>query len=172
MKQTIFLAWIVSVFIVGTLDCRAEKWDKKDYRHNNVESAYYDADSVKVKDKTVSWTEKYVYTKDGAKTVQELVAKHKACKEKIAKKGGLSYIQADYQIEKVKYEGKAKIKKTHDLRFRKVAERYYNKANEVLCTDKDLEGEMDGSWSTVRRASLPQQAFYDLVTKYKVDLGN
>jgi hypothetical protein len=172
MKQTIFLAGIVSVFLVGTLDCRAEKWDKKDYSHELVESAYYDADSVKVQGKSVSWTEKYLYTKDGAKAVAEKISKHKVCKENIAKKGGLSSIRADYQIEKVKYEGKAKIKKTHDLRFRKVAERYYNKANEVLCTDKDLGGEMDGSWSTIRRASPPQEAFYDLVTKYKVNLGN
>ena len=55
-------------------------------------------------------------------------------------------------------------------KFRVVAKRYYNKNNELLCSDKDMGNEFKSSWEKIVRGSLIQDAYYDLVTRYKVNL--
>jgi hypothetical protein len=145
-----------SVLLFGTLVCHAEKWDKNDYVDKTIASGYYDADSIKVQGKAVSWTEKYILTSEGIKFTATQLSKHQMCKQNIAKNGEVTQSQMDYQIENRKYRG--------------VAKRYYNKANELLCTDKDTGKEFNTSWNKILRGSSIQQAQYDLVTKYKVKL--
>ena len=157
MKKNVILSGVMgAVLLFGTLVCHAEKWDKNKYVDKTVESAYYDADSIKVQGKTVSWTEKSVLTSGGATFVTGDIKKYEACKQNIEKKGNVTQYQVDYQIEKGKYRG--------------VALRYYNKANEIVCTDKDMGNEFNTSWNKIVRGSPIQQSHYDLVTKYKVNL--
>lgn len=159
MKKNVILSGVIgSVLLVGTLVCHAEKWDKNEYKDKTIESGYYDVDSIKVEGKAVGWTEKYILTSEGATFVTSQIMKHQACKQSIAKKGNVAQYQLDYQIEKGKFRG--------------VAKRYYNKANELLCTDKDTGNEFNTSWNKIVRGSPIQQAHYDLVTKYKVKFPN
>jgi hypothetical protein len=154
MKKVIMSGVLGSVLLFGTLVCHAEKWDKNDYTDKTIESGYYDADSIKVQGNTVSWTEKYILTSDGIKFITSEISKHQVCKQNVSKKGDVTQYQLDYQIEKGKFRG--------------VAKRYYNKASELLCTDKDTGKEFNTSWNKIVRGSPIQQAQYDLVTKYKV----
>jgi hypothetical protein len=155
MKKNVILSGVITfVLIFGTLVCHAEKWDKNEYTDVKIESGYYGVNSIKVKGKMVSWTEKYIYTSEGATYTNTELSKHQACKENIEKKGNATQYQLDYQIEKGKFRG--------------VAKRYYNKANELLCTNKDTGDEYKTTWNKIVRGSSIQQAQYDLVTKYKV----
>ena len=153
-KKVLLSGVMGGVLLLATQVCHAEKWDKNDYRDATIESSYYDASSIKVKGKVVSWTEKYILTSDGATFTNSELAKHKKCKDTIAKKGAATQYQLDYQIEKNKFRGAAK--------------RYYNKANELICTDKDTADAFKTDWHEILRGSPIQQAQYDLVTKYKV----
>jgi len=152
--NVIFPGVIGLVLIFGTLVCHAAKWDKNDYANSTIKSGYYDANSIKVNGKMVSWTEKYILTSAGATAITAELKKYPVCRENIAKKGTVTQYQLDYQIEKGKFRGAAK--------------RYYNKANELLCTNKDTGNELKSDWNTILRASPMEQAQYDLVTKYKV----
>ena len=155
MGNNVFLAGVLCFAVMmGSVICHAEKWDKNNYEGKFVESGYYDADSIKVQGKAVSWTEKYILTSDGIKFTTAQLSKHQVCKQNIVKKGDVTQYQLDYQVENSKFRGAAK--------------RYYNKANELLCTDKDAVNEFDTSWHKISRGSPIQQAQYDLVTKYKV----
>ncbi|MEI6704353.1 MAG: hypothetical protein WCL71_12595 [Deltaproteobacteria bacterium] len=155
MKKNVFLAGIVGfALLFGALVCHAEKWDKNDYGDVSIESSYYDVDSIKVQEKLVSWTEKYILTSAGSKFTTSEASKHPVCKQNITKKGAVTHYQLDYQIESKKFRGAAK--------------RYYNKDNELLCTDKDTGTEFKTSWNKIVRGSPIQNAQYDLVTKYKV----
>lgn len=159
MKKNVFLAGVIgAVLLIGTLDCHAEKWVKNDVDipNKNAESNFYDSDSVKVHDKTLSWTEKYVLTSFGEKTYTKHLSKYPACQQNILKKGDATHHQIDFEIK----EGK----------FRLVAKRNYNKANELLCTDKDMGTEFDKSWKDIQKGSPIYDKYYILVTKYK--LGN
>lgn len=155
MGNNVFLAGVLGlVVIIGPVVCHAEKWDKNSYKGNAIESGYYNADSIKLQGKAVNWTEKYILTKDGVKFITKQLSKYPVCKQNIVKKGDVIQYQLNYQIENGKFRGAAK--------------RYYNKANELLCTDKDTANEFNTSWHTIQRGSSIQQAQYDLVTKYKV----
>jgi hypothetical protein len=157
MKKNPILSGVIgSVLLFGTLVCHAEKWDKNNYEDKTIVSGYYDTDSIKVQGKVVSWTEKYILTGEGVTFVKTQIMKHPACKQNIAKKGDVTHYQLDYQIEEGKFRGAAK--------------RYYNKANELLCTDKDTGTEFNTSWNKITRGSPIQQAQYDLVTKYKIKM--
>jgi len=153
-KDVILLGVIGSVLMFGPLVCHAEKWDKNEYGDVTISAGYYDVDSIKVKGKLVSWTEKYILTSDGSKFTTSEASKHPVCKQNITKKGAVTHYQLDYQIE--------------DKKFRGAAKRYYNKDNEVLCTDKDTGTAFNTSWNKIVRGSPIQNAQYDLVTKYKV----
>jgi hypothetical protein len=159
MKRNVILSGVVaSVLLLGTLESHAEKWDKNDYAGNGIESGFYDADSIKVKNKTVSWTEKYIFTIGSTDNVSKELSKFKACKQGIAKKGNITQFQVDYEIE-------------NNKKYRGGAKRYYNKNNETICTDKDLgANDFDTSWHDLVRHSAMETAYYDLVTKYKVVL--
>ena len=155
MKKNVILSGVMgSILLFGTLVCHAEKWDKNNYAGRTVESGFYDADSIKVQGKLVSWTEKYILTSDGIKSITTQLSKYQGCKRNIIAKGEVTQYQLDYQIENGKFRGAAK--------------RYYNKANELLCTDKDAVNEFDPSWHKISRGSPIQEAQYDLVTKYNV----
>jgi hypothetical protein len=159
MKRNVILSGVVaSVLLLGTLVSHAEKWDKNDYAGNGIESGYYDADSIKVKNKTVSWTEKYIFTSGSIDNVSKELSKFKACKQGIAKKGNVTQFQVDYEIE-------------NNKKYRGIAKRYYNKNNETICTDKDLgANDFDTTWHNLVRHSAMEQAYYDLVSRYKVVL--
>ena len=156
MKKSVVLSGVIgSVLMFGTLVCYAEKWDKNEYADSKIESGYYGANSIKVKGKVVSWTEKYIYTTEGVTYTNAELSKHPECKDNIAKNGNITQYQLDYQIEGGK-------------KFRGVAKRYYNKANKLVCTDKDTGNEFKSEWKNIMRGSPMQQAQYDLLTKYKV----
>jgi hypothetical protein len=155
MKKLVVLSGIMGTFLLfGAVVCQAEKWDKNNYVGTTVESGYYDVDSIKVKGKVVSWTEKYILTSDGVSIVNSELSKHEVCKQNIEKKGNVTQYQLDYQIQKGKFRG--------------VAKRYYNKANQLICTNKDTGDEFKLDWNKIVRGSPIEQAKYDLVTKYKV----
>ena len=154
-KSAVLIGAIASVLLVNTLACYAEKWDKNSYTDVKVESGYYDVDSIKTKDKLVSWTEKYILTADGSTYVNSDISKYKVCKEGIEKIGKVTQFQLDYQIEGKRYRGAAK--------------RYYNKSNELICTDKDTGTSFNSDWNIIVARSPIQDARYDLVTKYKVN---
>ena len=157
MKKRVVLSGIVvSVLLLGTIVCRAEKWDKNDYAGNGVESGFYDADSIKVQNKTVSWTEKYLFTPESVENDTKALSKYKACKNGIEQYGNVAQFQVDYQIE-------------NNKKFRGVSKRYYNKDNKLLCTDKDLgPDDFNAGWHDMVRHSPIEKAYYDLVTNYKI----
>lgn len=154
MKYSL-LATVMMVSVLTAGVCQAEKWEKNSFVGNNIEAGYYDATSIKVHGKLVDWTEKYVYAEEGKKMTKEKLAKYPVCKAAIEKKGLPTEFRVDYQID-------------NGDKSRYVAKRYYNAKGEVLCTDKDMKGEFDTSWQKIVRNSPMQNAYYDLVTKYKV----
>ena len=159
MKKNVILSGVLaSVLVFGTLVCHAEKWEKNKYKDPQIQSGYYDVKSIKIKDKVVSWTEKYILTEAGVTYVDEQISKHEVCKENIAKNGKVTQFQLDYQIEKNKHRG--------------VAKRYYNKENKLICTNKDTGDDFKTVWAKIIPRSPIQDAKYDLVTKYKVKFPN
>ena len=158
MRSKIVLLGIMGGLLFGSVVCKAEKWDKNDFQSKTVEAAYYNADSVKVRKQAVSWTEKSIFTSDGAVSISGGISKYESCKKKISEAGTATHSQADYMIKKGK--------------IRLVAKRYYNKDNKILCTDKDMGKDFNKSWLEIERFSAAEKAQYDLVTKYKVKFPN
>jgi len=155
MKKAFFLTGVLGfALLAGALDCNAEKWVKKEFTSQAIESNYEDADSVKAKDKSILWTEKFVLTSKGAKEYTKLLQTFKGCKERIEKKGEVTQHQIDYEIE--------------DGKYRHVAKRNYNKKNELVCTDKEMEKSVDMSWHRIGRRSPMEDTYYNLRTKYKL----
>ena len=144
--------------LVGALDCHAAEWIKNntDIPNKNLESNYYDSKSVKVHNKTLSWTEKFVLTRFGAENYTKHLLQYPVCQKNISNKGDATHHQIDFEIKNGK--------------FRTVAKRNYNKANELLCTDKDMGTEFDKSWQDIKYQSPMYFREYELVTKY--NLGN
>jgi len=159
MKRNIFAAAALgAVLLGGTLVCQGATWVKNDtdIPNKNVEKNYYDSDSVKVRNKTLVWTEKFVLTSFGAEQYTKHLSTFPACKQNILKDGDVTHHQIDLEIKNGK--------------FRTVAKRNYNKANKVVCTDKDMGKELDTSWQDIQYQSPMYFREYELVTKYK--LGN
>ena len=155
MKKAFFLTGVLGfTLLAGALDCNAEKWVKKEFTSKGIESNYEDADSVKAKGKAINWTEKYVLTPEAVKEYNKLLSTFKGCKEAIAKKGEVTHHLVDYQIENGKY--------------RHLAKRNYNKKNELVCTDKEMENTVDMTWHRIGRKSPMEDTYYNLVTKYKL----
>ncbi|MDR3581343.1 MAG: hypothetical protein P4L44_15390 [Oryzomonas sp.] len=155
MIKFVLAGFVGCFFLVGGTVCQAAKWDKNDFKDKSVEMAFYKADSIKVQGKIINLTEKYILTRDGAKRAMQSLSKYPACKQSIDKKGGAAHYQHDYQIE----DGKARI----------AAIRFYNKDNEMLCTDKDMgKNAVDRSWKKIGRHSQMENIYYDLVTRYKI----
>ena len=159
MKKSIFIVVILSaVLLTGALACHAADWIKNnaDIPNKNMEANYYDSKSVKVRNNILHWTEKTVLTSFGSKYYTKHLSKYPACEKSISAKGNATHHQIDLEIQKGK--------------FRTVAKRNYNKANELLCTDKDMGTELDKSWQEIKYQSPMYFREYELVTKYK--LGN
>ena len=159
MKKAAFIAGVLGMFLLaGALDSQAAQWVKNntDIPNKNLEANYYDSHSVKVRNKTLQWTEKNVLTNFGAQYYTKHLSNYPACQKNIAEKGEVTHHQIDFQIKLGK--------------FRTVAKRNYNKANELLCTDKDTGTEFDKSWQDIKYQSPMYFREYELVTKYK--LGN
>lgn len=146
------------LWLSGAVFGHAADWVKNDVDipNKNVKVNYYDAKSVKVRNKTLSWTEKTVLTDFGSTYYGKHLAKFPACRENMASKGEVTHHQIDFEIKKGK--------------FRTIAKRNYNKANQVLCTDKEMEKDLDTSWRDIPYQSPIYFREYELVTKYK--LGN
>jgi hypothetical protein len=158
IRNVVMAAVFGCALLVGTLDGHAENWVKNsvDVPNNNLEANFYDADSVKAKKKTIMWTEKFVLTSFGAEKYTKHLSKYPACLANIEKKGSVTYHKIDFEIK----EGK----------FRTVAKRNYNEANELLCTDKDMGSELDKKWYEIEYKTPMYERHYILVTKFK--LGN
>jgi hypothetical protein len=159
MKKGVLIAGVLgSVLLIGTLNCHAANWVKNnvDIPNKNVDSNYYDADSVKAHGKTLSWTEKFVLTSFGVTQYTKHLSKYPVCMENIKKKGDVTHHQIDFEIKGGK--------------FRLVAKRNYSKDNELVCTDKDMGTELDKSWKEIEYRSPMYERYYLLVTKY--NLGN
>ena len=159
MKKSITITLILSVVLLsGALVCHAADWVKNnaDIPNKNLEANYYDSKSVKVRKGVLHWTEKTVLTDFGAKYYTKHLSKYPGCEKNITSKGEATYHQIDFEIQKGK--------------FRTVAKRNYNKANELLCTDKDMGNELDKSWQEIKYQSPMYFREYELVTKY--NLGN
>ena len=131
---------------------------QNDFQSKTVVAAFYNVDSIKVQKKIVSWTEKYLFTSDGATLISEEISKYDVCKKNISEEGSITHSQTDYQIKKGN--------------IRSVAKRYYNKANKILCAGKDMGKDFNSSWLKIERFSPMEKAQYDLVTKYKVKFPN
>jgi len=158
MKRNVVAGILGLVLLMGAVDGHAEKWiqNNVDVPNQNLESNYYDSQSVKVRGKTISWTEKFVLTDFGEKNYSKHLMQYPACSKNIEKKGNITYHKIDFEIK--------------DGKFRTVAKRNYNKDNELICTDKDMGTELDKKWYEIIYKSPMYERHYLLVTKYK--LGN
>lgn len=159
MNRNVVAAGLVGfILLVGAVNVHAEKWvqNKVDVPNQNLEANYYDSDSVKVKGKTIRWTEKFSLTDLGEKSYSKHLMQYPACQKNIEANGNVTYHKIDFEIK----EGK----------FRTVAKRNYNKANKLVCTDKDMGTEFDKKWYEIVYKTPMYERHYILVTKYK--LGN
>lgn len=144
------------VILLGAVNGHAEKWVKNsvDVPNQNLESNYYDSDSVKTHNKTLSWTEKFVLTSFGEINYTKHLSQYPACRENIEKKGNVTYHKIYFEIKNGKY--------------RTVAKRNYNKDNKLVCTDKDMGTEFDKKWYEIVYKTPMYERHYILVTKYKL----
>jgi hypothetical protein len=159
MKKIVFVVVALGMVLLGgTFVCHGADWVKNnvDIPNKNVEKNFYDSKSVKVNNKILSWTEKFVLTSFGEKQYTKHLSQYPACQKNILEKGNATHHQIDFEIQNGK--------------FRTVAKRNYNKANKLLCTDKDMGTELNKSWQDIPYQSPMYFREYELVTKYK--LGN
>jgi hypothetical protein len=159
MKNNVFVVVSLGMVLLGgSLDCHGADWVKNnaDIPNKNLESNFYDSKSVKVRNKTLFWTEKFVLTSFGAKNYTKHLLQYPVCQKNISSQGDATHHQIDFEIQ--------------NGNFRTVAKRNYNKDNKLLCTDKDMGTELDKSWQDIKYQSPMYFREYELVTKYK--LGN
>ena len=159
MKRNVCMAGVlVCVLLLGAVNGHAEKWVKNsvDVPNQNLEANFYDGDSVKVRGKTIYWTEKFVLTNFGENSYSKHLMQYPECKKNIDKKGNVAYHKIDFEIK--------------DGKYRTVAKRNYTKANELVCTDKEMGAEFDKKWYEIEYKTPMYERHYILVTKYK--LGN
>ncbi len=159
MKKTVLIVVALGMVLLGgTLVCHGADWVRNnvDIPNKNVDKNFYDSKSIKVHNKILSWTEKFVLTSFGEKQYTKHLSKYPACQKSILEKGDVTHHQIDFEIQNGK--------------FRTVAKRNYNKDNKLLCTDKDMGTELDKSWQDIPYQSPMYFREYELVTKYK--LGN
>jgi hypothetical protein len=157
MKRTVFMAGVAGfVLLAGTICGHAEEWVKNsvDVPNQNLEANYYDASSVKMHDKTIFWTEKFVLTDFGVKNYTKHLKQYPVCRENIEKKGDVAYHQIDFEIKGGK--------------FRTVAKRNYTKGNALVCTEKDMGTGLDKGWYEIVYKSPMYERHYILVTKFKL----
>ena len=157
MKRRFFLAGMLSAAVLlGAAGGHAATWveNRVDILNKNVQTNYYDADSVKVSDKTLIWTEKFQLTEFGEKAYTKHLKQYPACMKNIAEKGNVTHHQVDFEIK----EGK----------WRMVAKRNYNKKDELVCTDKEMNNELDTRWYKITNHSPMSERYYIFVTKFKV----
>lgn len=157
MIRNIVMAGVLGcTMLLGAIDGHAESWvlNKVDVPNKNLEANYYDADSVKLRKKTLSWTEKFILTSLGEKSYTKHLSQYPACHKNIEKNGNVAYHKIDFEIKGGK--------------FRTIAKRNYNKDNVLLCTDKDMGTEFDKKWYDIIYKSPMYERHYILVTKYKL----
>lgn len=155
--KSLFPSWIFGpILLFGATSGYAANWVKNDVDipNKNVAVNYYNADSVKLRAKTLSWTEKFVLTSFGTTAYTKHLSQYAACKSNISTKGEVTQHQIDFEIK--------------NNQFRLVAKRNYNKANHLVCTDKDMGTELDRSWHDVEFKSPMYERYYMLSTKYKI----
>jgi hypothetical protein len=155
--KNIFIAGVLgSALLFGATSGHAASWVKieLDPPNKNVEANYYKENSVKVRKKTLSWTEKFDLTSFGTTAYTKHLSQYPACKMNISTKGDVTQHQVDLEIKGGK--------------FRLIAKRNYNKANELVCTDKDMGTELDRSWHEVEYQTPMYERNYLLSTKYKI----
>ena len=147
---------LVAVLLMGTVDCYAENWiiNNVDVPNKNLSANYYDGDSVKVHDKMLTWTEKFVLTPFGENSYSKHLSQYPACRNNIEKNGNVTYHKIDFEIKAGK--------------FRTVAKRNYTNDNVMLCTDKEMGNEFDKAWYDISYGTPMYFRHYLFVTKYKL----
>lgn len=157
MRKSV-LAGVLGAALLTAFNCQAADWIKNnfDIPNKNVEGNYYDGQSVKAKDRTLSWTEKFELTPFGAEHYTKHLETFPACKAGIKAKGPVTMHQMDFEIK--------------DGKFRIVAKRNYTKKGDIVCTDKDMNHELSTDWHDIKQRGPMYERYYMLVTKYK--LGN
>ena len=86
MKKGMYITVLLSsILLLGTPVCHAADWVKNntDIPNKNVEANYYDSKSVKVRKKTLTWTEKTVLTDFGSQYYTKHLAEFPACQDHI-----------------------------------------------------------------------------------------
>jgi hypothetical protein len=159
MNRKVLVTGIAGLFLLlGTVNGHAEKWlkIKFDVPNKNLETNYYDADSIKARGKTIHWTEKFVLTDFGEKSYSKYLMQYPECRKNIEEYGTVAYHKIDFEIKEGKY--------------RTVAKRNYTKSNKLLCTDKEMGTEFDRKWYEIEYKSPIYERHYLLVSKYK--MGN
>lgn len=156
-KSLLAIGGFMAFISITTGTGHAEKWVKNRVTSSTIKivtASYHDADSVKVKDKTLSWTEKTELNDEGARIYSEDLRKHAGCKTNMETMGNVTQHQIDYQI--------------NDGKFRRIAKRNYNKKNELVCTDKEMGSDFVTGWLPVERPSAIEQTYYDLYVRYNL----
>lgn len=157
MNRNVCVAGMLGIALLfGAADVHAEKWVKNsfDVPNKNLESNYYDSDSVKERAKKIVWTEKFVLTGFGETSYSKHLMQYPGCSENIKQNGNVTYHKIDFEIK--------------DGKFRTVAKRNYNKDNKLMCSDKDMGTEFDKKWYEIEYKSPMYERYYIFVTKYKL----
>jgi hypothetical protein len=155
--KNVFIAGILgTALLIGPSLGHAESWilNTMDVPNKNLASNYYDGDSVRVHEKALKWTEKFVLTDFGSTKYSKHLSQYPACKSNIEKLGNVTYHQLDFEIKGGK--------------FRTVAKRNYTKDNKLVCTDRDTGKDLDKNWHEVEYKSAMYERYYNLATKYKI----
>jgi len=156
MKSKLLLAGLLgSALLMGAFDCHAASWvlNDVDVPNKNVKANYYDADNVKTHAKSLYWTEKFELTDFGTAAYTKHLAQFPICQKNIAAKGPVTHHQLDFEIK--------------DGKFRTIGKRNYTKDEKLVCSDKDMNNELDTKWQEVVYKSPMYERYYLLATKYK-----
>jgi hypothetical protein len=156
MKGKFLVAGLMgAVLLAGAVDSHAKeekkhvaKWVKMEVEvpNQNLDSDYYDVNSIKVLGKSLYWTEKFVLTDFGSAQYTKHLKEFPACKQAIEQKGPAAYHQMDFEIK----EGQ----------LRPVAKRNYTKDNKLLCSDKDMNNDLNTAWQKIKPRSAAMERYY------------
>jgi len=156
MRKHVMVAGIVgSMLVLSAALSQAASWVQTSSKSNKVvETVYYDETSVKAQGKTVSWTEKYLFTPGSSQFNTKHLAQYPVCKKGIEKKGEVTHAEMDFEMKGDKY--------------RCTAIRNFNKKNELICTNKDMGEEVDTNWQDLLRNTAKYDMYYLFVSKHNL----
>lgn len=156
MKQSLVLAGMLSLILLTAHEGRAEKWVKInfDVPNKNLKANYYDTKSVKVRNNTIYWTEKFILTDFGSEQYTKYLKKFPECAKNIETMGSVTHHKLDFEIR--------------DGKYRTVAKRNYTGKEQLVCTDREMGSDLDTKWYEVEYRTPMYERHYRLVTKHKL----